>query len=104
MKDKMKSPSLILLILAMIYVGIFGVNLSSTFVILGLCCLNGLERLLDGLKLYLDSKQKPEKELSEFEKVQTEYKLEEAKIRLDKLKRRETNPLGFSPSRDNLEF
>ena len=102
--EKLKSPSLILLMLALVYGGVFGVNLSSTLVIIGLCCLNGLERALDGLKMYLDSKQKPEKELSELDKINYEYKLEEAKLKLEKIKRRETNPIGFSPSKSNLEF
>lgn len=93
-----------MLISTLIYVGFMGTSFSSTLMILGLCCLNGLERILEGLNMYLQSKAKPDKVLSELEKLQESIKVEEARIRLEKTLKRESIPIGFSSNSKNLEF
>lgn len=92
--DRLKSPFLILLVISLVYIGTIGATTHNSMVVLGLCVLNALEIGIRALKLYLDSNVVEEKEETELEKVQNEIKLEEAKIKLLKLEKRETNPLS----------
>lgn len=92
--DRLKSPFLILLIISLVYIGILGVTTHSSMVVLGLCALNALEIGIRALKLYLDSKVVEPKEETELDEIQNKIKLEEAKIKLLKLEKRETNPLS----------
>ena len=81
-----------------------GVTIANTLLILGLCGLNALEIGLVGLNIYVNSKIKPEKELSELDLIIEDIKKEEANLRLEKIRKRETVPMGFSQTGKKLEF
>lgn len=94
--DKLKSPSLVLLIVGLLYSGIVGFDSHNVSAVLGLCVLYALELGTDALKLYLDANRKPEKEPTELEKLTEQIKIEEAQERLAKAKKRERETIGFS--------
>ena len=103
--ESLKSPSLVLLVISLIYVGFTGISVHTMGVILGICTLYGLEIGLKGLKMYLEANKKEEKQQSKLELLQEEIKIEEANIRLEKTKKREVGSVGFGNGMpDNLSF
>ena len=103
--DKLKSPSLILLIISLIYSAIVGVNYQISIVLVGLVGLYAIEQAVICLNMYLESKKVKELPVSELDKLRIEIMEEEARARLEKIKRRETNVIGFNKTEgNNLTF
>lgn len=99
--DKIKSPSLILLVISMIYCGIVGVNFSNVILMVSLVGLYAIEHLLKGLDAYLEANKKAERPITEIDKLKEDIAKEELVIRLEKLKRRDLKVIGTATYQDN---
>lgn len=102
MKKLMNHINLILVVISLIYIAVVQPDWQTS---VGVIALNLFHYVQKFLSMYFKATKKIEKEPTELDTVLEDIRLEDAKMRLEKLKRRETKTVGMSaPSHANLGF